>query len=93
MTSAVTENVEEHRFELAEEGGTAFVTYILEGDSITFAHTMVPEEMEGRGVGSRLVRGALDEARERGLKVVPACSFVRHFIDTHEQYQDLVRRG
>jgi predicted GNAT family acetyltransferase len=46
--------------------------------------------MEGRGVGSKLVRGALDEARERGLKVVPNCSFVRHFIDSHEDYQALL---
>ena len=91
MSGAVTENAKERRFELEEEGGTAFVTYILEGDCITFTHTIVPEDMEGRGVGTRLVQGALDEARERGLQVVPACSFVRHFVDTHEQYQDLVR--
>ena len=93
MSGAVTENTAERRFELVEEGGTAFVTYILEGNSITFTHTIVPEELEGRGLGTRLVQGALDEARERGLRVVPACSFVRHFIETHEQYQDLVRSG
>jgi predicted GNAT family acetyltransferase len=90
MSGAVSNAEGQHRFELEEEGGLAFVTYILEGDQITFTHTIVPEEMEGRGVGSRLVRGALDEARERGLKVVPACSFVRHFIETHDEYQDLV---
>ena len=91
MSGAVTDNAAEHRFELDEEGGTAFVTYLIEGDSITFAHTIVAEELEGRGLGTRLVQGALDEARERGLQVIPACSFVRHFIDTHKEYQDLVR--
>lgn len=90
MSGAVSNAEAEHRFELEEEGGLAFVTYILEGDQITFTHTIVPEELEGRGVGTKLVRGALDEARERGLKVVPACSFVRHFIETHDEYQDLV---
>jgi predicted GNAT family acetyltransferase len=90
MTSDVSNVEAKHRFELQEEGGTAFVTYLLEGDTITFTHTIVPEEMEGRGVGSKLVRGALDEARERGLKVVPNCSFVRHFIDSHEDYQALL---
>ena len=90
MSGAVTDAKARHRFELEEEGGTAFVTYLLEGDRITFTHTIVPEALEGQGVGSRLVRGALDEARERGLKVVPACSFVRHYVDTHQEYEDLV---
>ena len=87
--SKVTDVEARHRFELDEEGGTAFVTYFLEGDRITFTHTIVPEALEGRGVGSKLVRGALDAARERGLKVVPACSFVRHYVDTHDEYRDL----
>jgi predicted GNAT family acetyltransferase len=88
--SEVTDVESKHRFELEEDGGTAFVTYFLEGETITFTHTIVPEELEGRGLGSRLVRGVLDAARERGLKVVPACSFVRHYVDTHEEYRDLV---
>jgi predicted GNAT family acetyltransferase len=90
MSGAVTDVKAKHRVELEEEGGTAFVTYLLEGETITFTHTIVPEEMEGRGVGSTLVRGALDDARERGLKVVPNCSFVRNFIDRHEDYQALL---
>jgi predicted GNAT family acetyltransferase len=90
MSGTVTDVKAKHRFELEEEGGTAFVTYLLEGDTITFTHTIVPEEMEGRGVGSKLVRGALDEARERGLKVVPNCSFVRNYIDRHEDYRELL---
>lgn len=90
MSGAVTHAKAKHRFELEDEGGTAFVTYLLEGKKITFTHTIVPEELEGRGVGSKLVRGALNEARERGLKVVPACSFVRHYIETHEEYRDLL---
>lgn len=90
MSTSVTDAKAKHRFELEEEGGTAFVTYLLEGDTITFTHTIVPEAMEGRGVGSELVRGALDEARGRGLKVVPNCSFVRHYIDSHEEYRDLL---
>jgi predicted GNAT family acetyltransferase len=69
MSGTVTDAKAKHRFELEEEGGTAFVTYLLEGEKITFTHTIVPEALEGRGMGSKLIRGALDEARERGLKV------------------------
>jgi predicted GNAT family acetyltransferase len=90
MSGGVTNAEAKHRFELEEEGGTAFVTYLLEGETITFTHTIVPEELEGRGLGSRLVKGALDEAREQGLKVVPACSFVKHYIERHPDYEDLV---
>jgi predicted GNAT family acetyltransferase len=90
MSGAVTNVEAKHRFELVEEGGTAFVTYLLEGEEITFTHTIVPEELEGRGLGSRLVKGALDEARSRGLKVVPACSFVKHYVERHPDYQDLL---
>ena len=86
----VTDNESHRRFELEEEGETAFVTYVTEGERITLTHTIVPEEVEGRGVGSRLVRGALDRVRERGLKVVPQCSFVRGYIERHEEYRDLL---
>jgi predicted GNAT family acetyltransferase len=90
--SEVTDVEAKHRFELEEEGGTAFVTYLLEGETITFTHTIVPEALEGRGVGSKLVQGALDEARQRGLKVVPACSFVKNYIEKHDEYRDLLAR-
>ena len=88
--SEVADNQAKRRFELEEGGSTAFVTYVLDGDRMTLAHTIVPLEVEGRGVGSRLVRGALDAARERGLSIVPQCSFVRGYIERHSEYQDLV---
>lgn len=90
MAGETTDNQAKHRFELEEGGATAFVTYAMHGDRIDLTHTIVPEEVEGRGVGTRLVRGALDAIRERGLRVVPTCSFVRHFIEEHGEYRDLV---
>ena len=86
----VTNNRSEHRYELAEGGRTAIAAYRLEEGRIVFNHTVVPEEVEGRGVGSRLIAGALEQVREEGLKVVPVCSFVRHYIDTHPETQDLL---
>jgi predicted GNAT family acetyltransferase len=46
--------------------------------------------MEGKGIASRLVKGALDDARRQGLKVVPLCSFVAAYIDRHPEEQDLL---
>ncbi len=88
--SEVTNEEGRRRFELEEEGETAFITYVVEGERITLTHTIVPPDIEGRGVGSRLVRGALDAVREQGLKVVPQCSFVRGYIERHEEYRDLL---
>ncbi len=75
-------------------GEEAVAEYILlpyrEPPTIILTHTEVPEEMEGHGVGSTLVRHALDDARERGLVVQPQCPFVRSYIERHDEYADLV---
>ena len=88
--SQVTDNKAESRFELAVEGRIAFAQYRLEEGKIAFTHTIVPEELEGQGVGSGLVKQALDAARAQNLKVVPMCSFVRGYIERHAEYQDLL---
>ena len=88
--SEVIHNSAEQRFELAEGGHTAIASYRLEGDKISFTHTVVPEEIEGRGIGSRLIRAALDQVREQGLKVEPLCYFVKGYIERHPEFQDLL---
>lgn len=90
MEDQVTNNESERRYELNVGAALALAAYSLNGDTITFTHTEVPEELEGQGVGTRLVAGALTDARRRGLKVVPVCSFVRRYIDTHPEAQDLL---
>lgn len=75
-------------------GEEAVAEYILLADreppTIILTHTEVPEAMEGHGVGSALVRQALDDCRDRGLKVQPQCPFVRSWMEHHEEYADLV---
>jgi predicted GNAT family acetyltransferase len=51
----------------------------------------VPPELAGKGVGSRLVKGALDEVRAEGLKVIAQCPFVKGWIDKHPDYADLLK--
>ncbi|WP_375250879.1 GNAT family N-acetyltransferase [Sphingomonas sp.] len=89
--TTVHDNAAEQEFELIADGHRAIAAYQLEGDTIVFTHTLVPREVEGRGVGSKLIRGALDAARDRGLRVVPQCTFVRAYIERHPEVQDLVR--
>lgn len=88
--SEVVDNTEKHRFEISFDGHTAFTTYQIADGVITFIHTVVPPEFRGKGIGSQLVRGELDVARARGLKVVPKCEFVAGYIDKHPEFQDLL---
>jgi predicted GNAT family acetyltransferase len=60
---------------------------------IAFTHTEVDPSCEGRGLGSRLVGAALDDARREGLEVVPLCPFVGYYIDRHPEYEDLLASG
>ena len=78
------------RYELAADGHVARAQYELSGGTITFTHTIVPPALEGRGIGSRLIAFALADARARGLKVVPRCSFVRGYIDRHPEWRGLL---
>jgi predicted GNAT family acetyltransferase len=87
--SEVRDNSERSRFELVEQGHVAFADYAVEGGVITFTHTVVPPALQGMGIGSRLIEGALSAARERGLKVRPQCSFVAAFIARHSEWADL----
>ena len=77
------DNPSKGRFELSQDGETAIAAYEIDGDTITFTHTLVPAALEGHGVASKLIAYALGEARRRNLKVVPACSFVAAYIERH----------
>jgi uncharacterized protein len=90
MDGMVRNNDAEHRYELDAEGQLAIAEYRLRPGRISFTHTEVPDALEGRGIGKRLVKGALADARAHGLKVVPICPFVKHYIETHPEEQDLL---
>jgi len=90
LSDKIRDAVAQHRFELEQDGHLALVHYRLAPGLITFTHTEVPAEFAGRGVGSRLIAGALAEARRRGLKVVADCSFVRGYIKRHAEYSELL---
>lgn len=88
--SSVRDNTEQHRFELPLDGHTAFAEYRRSDGTLYVMHTEVPKELNGKGIGSALVRGLLDIARTEGLKVKPLCPFVRGYIEKHAEVQDLL---
>lgn len=91
--AAVRHNEAQGRYELDTEHGVAIAVYHQQGDRLVFTHTEVPPADEGKGIGLQIVRAALDDARQRGLKIVPACSFVAAFVRRHPEYQDVPNQG
>lgn len=76
-------NEADSRFELAVDGQLAELVYHRSGHRLVIVHTGVPDALEGRGIGGRLVTAAIDLAAERGLTVVPLCPFARGWLERH----------
>lgn len=87
----VQDNPSQQRYELIVDGHLAGAYYKFADGVITFVHTEVPKELGGRGIGSQLVKGALDDARAKHLKVVAQCPFVKAYIEKHADYGDLLK--
>jgi uncharacterized protein len=84
---------EKSRYELRLDGHLiGLAAYRRRDGRIAFIHTTVDKSCEGRGFGSRLAAAALDDACRQGLEIVPLCPFVAHYVETHPEYQELVRR-
>jgi predicted GNAT family acetyltransferase len=90
--SEVVNNAAKQRYELAVDGHIAATYYEIAGNVITFEHTEVPPELGGKGIGSTLIKGALDQVRSAGLTVIAECPFVKAYIDKHPDYGDLLSR-
>ena len=87
----IVDRPERRRYEISVDGRLAgHVRYRHRGDEITFIHTEIDPAHEGEGLGTLLVKAALDTARAEGLAVLPYCPFVQGFIDRHREYLDLV---
>ena len=88
---SVTDKPDRDRYEISLDSQLAgFVTYRLDGDTITLVHTEIDDAFEGHGLGGKLAAGALDDIRARGLHLVPKCPFIAKFVREHPDYGDLV---
>jgi uncharacterized protein len=90
MNNVVSNNPAQNRYELKVDGHIAATYYEIANGVITFEHTEVPPELGGKGVGSKLVKGALDQVRTERLKVIAQCPFVKAWIDKHPDYTTLL---
>jgi predicted GNAT family acetyltransferase len=81
----VIDSTDASRFELRADGWLAELAYRVRGDRLALAHTEVPLELEGRGIGGRLVTAAVDRAAHEGLTLVPLCPFARGWLERHPE--------
>lgn len=87
---SVEHRPEESRFVAHLSGSEAELTYRKVNEHVLdYDHTYVPPELRGAGIGGRLVKEAMEYAREKGYKVRPSCPFVAAFIDRHPEYNEL----
>jgi uncharacterized protein len=87
----VADATDRDRYELSIDGEmVGFTAYRARPGLIAFVHTEVDERLQGRGLADRLIRFALEDARARGLSVLPFCPFVKRFIERHREFEALV---
>jgi predicted GNAT family acetyltransferase len=92
VTLAVTDRPGRSRYELRDdEHLLGFSEYHERDDGVlVFPHTVIAVPKRGAGYGTTLVRGALDDVRAKGRRIVAECPFVQHFVREHPEYADLV---
>ncbi len=91
MATTVVDVPERGRFEIrVDDRCVGLASYHVEGGTMTLPHTEIDPSVGGQGLGTTLVTGVLSAARERGLHVLPYCSFIRHYIQQHPEEMDLV---
>ncbi|GHF29492.1 hypothetical protein HNQ07_000854 [Deinococcus metalli] len=90
----VSDNAAQHRYEISVGGRVAgYAEYQDVAGARMMPHTEIDEGHEGEGLGSQLVKFALDDIRSRGLHVLPMCPFVASYMRRHREYTDLVQPG
>ena len=91
MEPTVQDAPHAERYEIREgDRVLGIAAYHRRGDTVVFTHTEVDPDAGESGLGSTLVRSALDDVRAKGEKVVPQCPFVRGWIERHPEYADLL---
>ncbi len=87
----VSHNAAASRFEAHVEGErVGLMDYRTHGNTLDLVHTEVDPELQGQGVASELVRGALDTIRLEKMSIVPTCPYIGQWLDRHEDYRDLL---
>ena len=92
-TYQLIDNEEKKRYEFQIDGHTPLLEYIKAKGKIYLTHTEVPPQLEGRGIGSALIKQVLEDIEQKELTLVPLCPFVAMYIKKHPEWRKLVLKG
>lgn len=90
MNFEIKHDTEQNRFVSDIEGYEAVVEYRLKDNVIDLYRTFTPLKVRGKGIAGKIVKYALEHAKENNLRVIPTCSYVRGYIERHENYKELL---
>ncbi|XP_037912619.1 protein NATD1 isoform X1 [Hermetia illucens] len=75
------------------DGDRAFLQYHKSNDVITLQETLVPEKLEGRGLGKMLAKEALDYVANNDLRMKIECTFIQHYLNNYApQYKKFLAK-
>lgn len=80
-TPVIINNEKTHRFEMEIRRELAYLPYQIKGDVLVLFYIFVPPPARGRGHSGRLIRYALDFAREHDLAIEVHCSFIARYLE------------
>lgn len=75
-----------------EDGSKAYLA-VRENDEdgvMELVETYTPPQHRGKGVAKALVRKAVEDARRKGLKIVPICSYSVYYFIKHPEERDVL---
>lgn len=90
MSYTLVDNKAKKQYEFHFEDEIARIEYIIAQGKIFLTHTEVPRKLEGKGIGSALIKQSLEDIQQKGLKLVPLCPFVSAYINRHPEYNSLI---
>ena len=90
MTAQITDNTAKSRFELEEQGHTAYADYRRDNGVLSIKYVFSPEALRGHGTAGRLMDGIVESARAENLKILPICGYAASWLRKHKEHHDLV---
>ncbi len=93
LSYPLVDNQEENQYEFHIDENIAKIEYIKAQNKIFLTHTEVPKELEGRGIGSLLIKKVFEDIQKQELTLVPLCPFVASYIKRHPEWKELVLKG
>jgi predicted GNAT family acetyltransferase len=89
-SSTVIHNTTDSRFELQRGPHLCIADYHVEAGVMHLTHTWVDSSLQGQGIAAALVDAAIRHARDHELRIHPACSYVKAYMQRHPETQDLL---